>query len=289
MDVVVRGETVFARRSGELVVAGPRVVHFYGVGHQVFAIGPPVNPTMAVTPHPVALIPVEEPGERFPTLRLQRLALDGSQFPPVPLPGCGIPYPVASPFTDHSFAVWCTAADELRAVTDLGESMQVRPVLALEGGRRGPVLLSRADELLLVTGQGEIWQMRLSGGEVWQSGRIELGAGEEVPGIAALTVDQLLLVGVTSATGTVVEAHRLLGFDLVEQRVRWHTELEHPISSLTALPDGRVFAFSPAAGGDPDPRGALLEVDPESGDTGLLRSDLPLETARLVPLPVWEE
>ena len=240
----------------------------------------------ALTPRPVALVPVWLDGETV----LRRTALDGSTHDDVRLPGCGEAIPFASTASDHIFGVWCRDSDDLRLFYDSpGEMVEIR-VAEIRGDGLMPALLTRGDKPILIDPFGGVWHMLLSESLFDDPDRliggseavIALRDDERILGIAAIATDfENIVVGASSGSdldGTVT-AGRLIGHNLLGFGDGWSTQAPVPIVSMVGAPDGMVYAL-----GSSDDGGVLMSVDPANGEVAVIASGLPVDQGRLMVL-----
>lgn len=241
----------------------------------------------ALTPRPVALVPVWFDGETV----LRRTALDGSTHDDIPLPGCGEAIPFASTGSDRIFGVWCRDSDDLRLFYDSpGDLVEIR-VAEIRGDGLMPALLARGDKPILIDPFGGVWHMLLSeslfddpdlliGGS---EEAIALRADERILGIAAIATDlENIVVGASSGSdldGTIT-AGRLIGHNLLGFGDGWSTQAPVPIVSMVGAPDGMVYAL-----GSADDGGVIMSVDPANGEVAVIASGLPVDHGRLMVLP----
>lgn len=287
-DAIGRGDEVFGRRPGELVVVRQDGgFEVFEVADQQFVDWVTPNPTMDLTPRPVALIPtVAGDGESVDRdLILARVAIDGSQWSDIPLPGCGFGYPIAAQSSDRVFAMWCGGSHDLRVFVDEAGDITEQRFTDLINDGASPSILERGDKPILIDAGGQIWTLVLSSQpSLGVTGDLDLDEGESHHGIAAISEDfRIAVVGVTRSDelpgfGGRVTAGRLVGFDLVRGRIIWDESSPTPIESLVAAPDGLVYGYR----SDPDTSGGdLFAIDPATGEITVRASGLSSEPGRL--------
>ena len=262
--------------SGVFYLGPAGHVDFDAISGRVFAVILTHDETIALTPLPVALLPIW-PGaslERY-DLVVVRPLLEESEWSDVPLPGCGVPYPMAGVATDEVVAVWYAVTDDLHLFVPFPEESSI--------GEQG-------EESLIIDWTGVIWTLTL-GAEtsVERSGSLHLEPDQQVPGIAALSTDNTtLFVGVAqpdddSAGG--LQASQLVAYDTVLNANIWTKTTPVPFDSLAVGPDGIVYAYYSAIVGDgPHPHSALMVIDPTTGSASILISPLELGMGRLLIL-----
>ena len=287
-DAIGRGDAVFGRRPGELVVVRQDGgFEVFEVADQQFVDWVTPNPTIDLTPRPVALIPtVAGDGESVDRdLILARVAIDGSQWSDIPLPGCGFGYPIAAQSSDRVFAMWCGGSHDLRVFVDEAGDVTEQRFTDLIYGGASPSILDRGDKPILIDAAGQIWTLVLSSQPSLDvTGDLDLDEGESHHGIAAISEDfRIAIVGVTRPDelpgfGGRVTAGRLVGFDLVRGRIIWDESSPTPIESLLAAPDGLVYGYR----SDPDTSGGnLFAIDPATGEITVRARGLSSEPGRL--------
>lgn len=303
---LVDGAAESVPRGGELVVMRPGGVEEPGGIGDIVLIEPdgdefefgaelpwqrvltPItqNARFALTPRPVALVPVSIDGSTV----LRRAALDGSSHDDIPLPGCGEALPISSMSTDRVFGVWCRDSDDLRLFHDSpGELIAIR-IDEIRGDGLTPALLQRGDKPILVDPFGGVWDIlfsesafddtdRLIGGD---EDAIALRHDERILGIAAISTDlENVVVGASSGSDIdgSITASRLIGHNLLGFGDGWSTQAPVPIVSMVGAPDGMIYAL-----GTSDDGGVLMSVDPVSGATVVMVSALPIDEGRLMLL-----
>lgn len=291
VDAIPRDDTIAGRWTGEVFFQeSDGSTTTLMVDNQAYAIGVTPNETMALTPLPVALIPTWVDYQVGYDMILARRSVDGSQWGDIPLPNCGVAYPIAGQTLDLVFAVWCSQSDDLRLFNEYPDQPYETRFPEINGRPHGPAIVDRGDNPLIVDSTGTIWSLSLGEeADLEQSGFLDLDGTEQVPGIAGLSRDQrTLYVGIATEPDLAAGrsgASRLLAFDLTTNTTNWSTETPVPFESLTVAPDGMIYAYYSAQIGDgPRPPSALMRIGPDSGIAEILISPLDLGIGRLLIL-----
>ncbi len=279
LDPVPWRVTMEGRRLGEVFYLGPDGdVDLESLPGSVFAILLTGGDAIAGRPLPAALVPIWPGMERNGYDLVFARPAGGEWIDIVPLPGCGLPLPVAAPDARDVLHVWCTDIDEVRLLVEFPH-----------GGPAGddpPVLY----EALVVDFSGALWT-GLLGAETTSEplGTLTLAAGEMVTSVSTLSRDgRILFAGIADAAQAAAphRAHRVLAYDRQREAELWTAALPVPVESLVVGSNGTLYAYYPGVPGDPTgPASALVEIDPADGAARIIISPLDLGTGRLLRLP----